>query len=231
MVFNLNNITFLYFIFLRRITMKNSRLGTEKINEMVDKIADSNYAMYNLMSTKMDLPKLTTLEDALLVIDKLSDRLCMAKLKSSLISLREKLFDISAHFKGVKKITRTVNGDELLYIPILKDVGKYSTIITIGVSDTKAYVRAFIYNDGNLEIIIDLFEEVEPKINMVLPLLFKELRKVDGIDKLNKFFEAELSKLKNPNKFYSFDAKSLKRIQNVFNKILADFIYNKGEVK
>ena len=82
-----------------------------------------------------------------------------------------------------------------------------------------------------MEVIIDLFEEVEPKINMVLPLLFKELRKVNGIDNLNKFFEAELSKLKNPNKFYSFDVKSLKRIQDVFNKILADFIYNKGEVK
>ena len=58
--------------------MENSRLAVEKINEMVDKIADSNFTMYNLMSTKMDLPKLTTLEDALLVIDKLSDRLCMA---------------------------------------------------------------------------------------------------------------------------------------------------------
>jgi hypothetical protein len=210
--------------------MKNSRLSTEKINEMVDKIADSNFAMYNLMSTKMDLPKLTSLEDALLVIDKLSDRLCMAKLKASLISLREKLFDISAHFKGVKKIKRTVDGNEILYIPILKDVGIHSSIIAVMVSDTKVVVKALIYRKGDLEITVDLFEDSN-ELDMIVPFLFRELGKQNGIDNLNKFFEAELNKLKNPNEFYSFDAESLKRIQDVFNKVLADFIYNKGEVK
>lgn len=210
--------------------MKNSRLGTEKINEMVDKIADSNYAMYNLMSTKMDLPKLTTLEDALLVIDKLSDRLCMAKLKSSLISLREKLFDISTHYRGVKKIKRIADGVELLYVPILKDIGIYSSIIAVMVSDTNVNVKALIYRGGNLEITVDLFED-NKELDMIVPFLFRELGKQNGIDNLNKFFEAELSKYKNPNEFYSFDAESLKRIQDVFNKVLADFIYNKGEIK
>lgn len=210
--------------------MENSRLNMEKINEMVDKIADSNFTMYNLMSTKMDLPKLTTLEDAILVIDGLSNRLSMFKLKSSLISLREKLFDISTHYRGVKKIKRTADGDEILYIPILKDVGIYSAIITIVVSDTKVGVRALIYREGNLEITVDLFEDSN-ELDMILPLLFRELGKQNGIDNLNKFFEAELSKYKNPNEFYSFDAESLKRIQDVFNKVLADFIYNKGEIK
>jgi len=150
--------------------MKNSRLSTEKINEMVDKIADSNFAMYNLMSTKMDLPKLTSLEDALLVIDKLSDRLCMAKLKASLISLREKLFDISAHFKGVKKIKRTVDGNEILYIPILKDVGIHSSIIVVMVSDTKVVVKALIYRKGDFIFFVE-------NINVLYDKILKTQRK------------------------------------------------------
>ena len=210
--------------------MENSRLSTETINEMVDRIADSNFTMYNLMSTKMDLPKLTNLEDALLVIDKLSDRLCMAKLKSSLISLREKLFDISAHYRGVKKIKRAADGNEILYIPILKDVDIYSSIIVVMVSDTKVVVKALVYRKGDLEITVDLFEDTN-ELDMIVPFLFRELGKQNGIDNLNKFFEAELNELKNPNEFYSFDGESLKRIQDVFNKVLADFIYNKGEVK
>nr|DAJ68190.1 MAG TPA: hypothetical protein [Caudoviricetes sp.] len=210
--------------------MENSRLSTEKINEMVDKIADSNFTMYNLFSTKMDLPKLTTLEDALLVIDGLSNRLSISKLKASLISLREKLFDISANYRGVKKIKRTVDGNEILYIPILKDVGMYSSIIAVIVSDTKVVVKALIYRKGDLEITVDLFEDSN-ELDMIVPFLFRELGKQNGIDNLNKFFEAELNKLKNPNEFYSFDAESLKRIQDVFNKVLADFIYNKGEIK
>lgn len=210
--------------------MENRRLSTEKINEMVDKIADSNFTMYNLMSTKMELPKLTTLEDALLVIDGLSNRLSISKLKASLISLREKLFDISTHYRGVKKIKQTVEGNEILYMPILKDVDIYSSIIVVMVSDTKVSVKVLIYRKGDLEITVDLFEDSN-ELDMILPLLFRELGKQNGIDNLSKFFEAELNKLKNPNEFYSFDAKSLKRIQDVFNKILADFIYNKGEVK
>lgn len=210
--------------------MENSRLSMEKINEMVDKIADSNFTMYNLMSTKMDLPKLTTLEDALLVIDRLSNRLSMFKLKLSLISLREKLFDISAHYRGVKKIKRTADGVELLYVPILKDIGIYSSIIVVMVSDTNVSVKALIYKEGNLEITVDLFEDSN-ELDMIVPFLFRELGKQNGIDNLNKFFEAELSNYINLNEFYSFDAESLKRIQDVFNKVLADFIYNKGEIK